>query len=57
MRVFFRDIEIVGADTIPAAVPVVLVANHVNGIVDPLLVGLLRLRVRFLAKSTLCRTP
>jgi 1-acyl-sn-glycerol-3-phosphate acyltransferase len=57
VHIFFREIEIVGAEKLPRGVPLVLVANHVNGIVDPLLVGLLRLRARFLAKSTLWKNP
>jgi 1-acyl-sn-glycerol-3-phosphate acyltransferase len=57
LHVFFRDIEIVGAEKIPHGVPLVLVANHVNGIIDPLLVGLLGLHARFVAKSTLWSHP
>src|SRR5215813_11167581 len=57
VRIFFRDIEIVGLERVPTGGPLVLVANHVNGIVDPLLVGLLGLRARFLAKSTLWSNP
>ena len=57
LHVFFRDIEIVGAEKIPHGVPLVLVANHVNGIIDPLLVGLLGLHARFVAKSTLWTHP
>lgn len=54
LRVFFRDVEVVGADRLPAGRPLVLVANHVNGLVDPLLLmGPLPVRPRFLAKSTL----
>ena len=48
----------VGAERIPRDRPLVLVANHVNGLVDPVLVlGPLPVRPRFLAKSTLWKIP
>ena len=37
VRVFFRRIELEGADHLPKDAPVVLVANHLNGLVDGLL--------------------
>ncbi len=56
LRVFFRRVEVVGAGHVPRDRPVVFVANHVNGLVDPaLLLGFLARRPRFLAKSTLWR--
>jgi 1-acyl-sn-glycerol-3-phosphate acyltransferase len=58
LRVFFREVEVVGAGRIPADRPLVLVANHVNGLVDPLLlIGPLPVMPRFLAKSTLWKNP
>lgn len=65
LRVFFRRVEVVGEERLPTAVgtasgrrPLVLVANHVNGLVDPVLVlGALPVRPRFLAKSTLWKIP
>ena len=57
-QVFFRAIEVEGADRIPRGVPLVVVANHHNSLVDPLLVfGMLGVRPRFLAKSTLWDVP
>jgi 1-acyl-sn-glycerol-3-phosphate acyltransferase len=54
LKVFFREVEVVGADRIPRDRPLVLVANHVNGLIDPLLLwGPLPVVPRFLAKSTL----
>lgn len=54
LRIFFRQVEVVGADQVPSDGPVVFVANHVNSLVDPaLLLGFLPRRSRFLAKSTL----
>ncbi len=54
LRVFFRDVEIHGLDNVPERGPVLFVANHGNGLVDPVaLVGLLPRMPRFLAKHTL----
>lgn len=56
--VFFRDVEVLGCQRIPRGVPLLLVANHVNSLVDPILVmGYLGVRPRILAKSTLWRHP
>ena len=53
-RWFFRSVEQQGFDAIPHDRPVLLVANHFNGLVDPvLLVAGLRRLPRFMAKGTL----
>jgi 1-acyl-sn-glycerol-3-phosphate acyltransferase len=59
IAVFFRRIEVVGERHLEQlSGPVLFVANHNNGLVDPVLViGLLPGRPRFLAKSTLWRNP
>ena len=58
MRVFFREIEVEGLERIPRGVPLVLVANHHNSLIDPALVlGFLGCHARFLAKSTLWKVP
>lgn len=58
LRVFFREVEVVGLERIPRGVPLVIVANHVNSLVDPmLLLGFLGARPRVLAKSTLWSHP
>ncbi|HEX6739222.1 MAG TPA: lysophospholipid acyltransferase family protein [Vicinamibacteria bacterium] len=58
LRLFFREVEVVGRERLPAAGPRLLIANHVNSMVDPILVlGFLGVRPRILAKSTLWRHP
>ncbi|HEY4565187.1 MAG TPA: 1-acyl-sn-glycerol-3-phosphate acyltransferase, partial [Thermoanaerobaculia bacterium] len=58
LKAFFREVEAVGAERIPLHRPLVLVANHVNGLIDPiLLMGPLPVVPRFLAKSTLWKNP
>jgi 1-acyl-sn-glycerol-3-phosphate acyltransferase len=57
-RVFFRGVETVGKERLPLGRPMVLVANHVNGLIDPLLLlGALPVHPRLLAKSTLWKNP
>ena len=54
-RAFFRRIDVEGTERMPAG-PVVLVANHVNGLVDGLvLMATLPRYPRFLGKTTLYR--
>jgi glycerol-3-phosphate O-acyltransferase/dihydroxyacetone phosphate acyltransferase len=38
VRIFFRELEVVGAARLPASGPLVVVANHQNGMIDPLLI-------------------
>lgn len=58
LKIFFRRVEVVGEERVPLDRPLVLVANHVNGIVDAaLLVGTLPVWPRMLAKSTLWKNP
>ncbi len=58
LRVFFRRIEIAGAEYIPREGAIIFVLNHPNGLVDPLFVLCLVPRaVSFLAKSTLFKMP
>jgi glycerol-3-phosphate O-acyltransferase / dihydroxyacetone phosphate acyltransferase len=58
LRIFFQRVEVVGEEMIPLDRPLVLVANHVNGLVDPLLIlGPLPVWARLLGKSTLWKIP
>jgi len=58
LDVFFRDVEVIGRERIPRGVPLLVIANHVNNLIDPMLVmGYTGLRPRFLAKSTLWKNP
>jgi glycerol-3-phosphate O-acyltransferase/dihydroxyacetone phosphate acyltransferase len=58
LRVFFRRVEIAGADKIPASRPIIFVLNHPNGLVDPLFLLCFSPRpVSFLAKEPLFRMP
>ena len=57
-RIFFRHVEVFDAERVPRGHPLVVVANHENNLVDPLLLaGFLGVRPRFLAKSTLWSHP
>src|SRR4051812_4117978 len=58
LKAFFREVETAGADRTPLHRPVALVANHVTGLIAPiLLLGPLPVTPRFLAKSTLWKNP
>ena len=56
LGLYFRRIEVVGAAKLPrgeSRAPLVVVANHVNGLIDPLFVlGTLRLPARLPCPST-----
>lgn len=57
LRIYFRRIEVVGLEHIPASGSVMFVLNHPNGLLDPVFVlTLARRRVSFLAKEALFRT-
>ena len=56
LRLFFRSVEIRGRERIPADRPLLIVANHFNGFVDPvMLIRVLGRLPRFLATSLLWR--
>ncbi len=56
-RAFFR-VEVSGAERVPRSGPVLLVANHRNSLLDPMLLAVAAGRpVRFLAKAPLFTDP
>ena len=58
LDVYYRDVEVHGVETTPEAGPLLLLANHHNGMVDPALVVATSPRpVRFLAKAPLFGIP
>jgi glycerol-3-phosphate O-acyltransferase/dihydroxyacetone phosphate acyltransferase len=53
-RIFFRRVELVGLERFPRGRPLLVISNHGNNLIDPMLLfGFLPVPVRFLAKSTL----
>ncbi len=58
LRVFYRKIEAPGLEGVPPEGPLLLVANHGNALLDPLLLlSLVPRPLSFLAKHTLFDTP
>ena len=56
-RGLYRKVEVIGFEDLPAG-PRLIVANHFNGFVDPVvLAGALGRLPRFIAKATLWKTP
>jgi glycerol-3-phosphate O-acyltransferase / dihydroxyacetone phosphate acyltransferase len=58
LRWYYRRIEVIGLERIPAEGPAILAANHSNALVDALIVGCMSPRmVRLTAKATLLDHP
>lgn len=58
LRIYFRRVEVVGAEHVPARSPVIFVLNHPNALVDPAFLLCLAPRsVSFLAKAPLFNYP
>ena len=55
-RVFFRQIEVVGLEHVPADGPVIFAGNHPNSLIDPvLIIATCGRKVHFAAKDSLFR--
>lgn len=58
LALYYREVEVHGREHVPAEGPLLILANHHNGMVDPmLLVATSRRQVRFLAKAPLWKIP
>src|SRR5689334_7517778 len=58
LRLFYRRVDIIGAERIPARGPLIIAANHHNALVDPMLIlGTFPRRITALAKAPLFRHP
>ena len=58
LRWYYRDVEIIGAERVLVGTPLLIVANHPNAVVDPMLVATtLSRRVTFTGKATLFENP
>ncbi len=58
LRLYYPAMALDGLEHVPAAGPVLVVVNHPNALLDPLLLRVaLRRPLRFLGKSTLFRNP
>ena len=57
-RLYYSRIEISGGDRIPESGPLLLVANHANSLMDPVIIGIVAGRpVHFMAKAPLFQIP
>jgi 1-acyl-sn-glycerol-3-phosphate acyltransferase len=55
---YYRDVEVAGAESVPAEGPLLLMANHHNGMVDAfILIAASERPVRYIAKEPLFRIP
>ena len=58
LRLFYRRVDVIGAERIPASGPLIFAANHHNSLVDPMLImGACPRRITALAKAPLFRHP
>ncbi|MEY3399099.1 MAG: hypothetical protein RL220_1693, partial [Bacteroidota bacterium] len=58
IHLFYRRVIVVGAEKIPATGPVILIANHQNALMDPLVCSvLLRREINWLTRADVFRNP
>ncbi len=58
LRWYYRGIEVIGIENVPATGPVIVAANHWNALIDALVIACaLDRRVRLTAKATLLANP
>ncbi len=58
LRIFFKRVEVEGAEKVPAQAPVIFALNHPSALIDPMFILALSSRpVSFLAKEPLFRMP
>ena len=58
LRLFYRRVDVVGAERIPSSGPLLITANHHNSLVDPMLImGTFPRRITVLANAPLFRHP
>lgn len=59
VRLYYRRVEVVGAQQIPSTGPAIIVANHPNSVADAFLLAscLTPRKINFIAKDTITRTP
>src|SRR5688572_7272440 len=58
VRIYYARIEVTGRERLPAKGPILLVANHPDSLIDPVMIGIAaRQPVHFLAKAPLFDIP
>ena len=58
LRLFYRRVDVIGAERLPAAGPLIIAANHHNSLVDPMLIiASFPRRITVLANAPLFRHP
>jgi len=58
LRSYYKEIKIVGLENIPKNKPLLILPNHQNGLIDPILIGTLcPLKPYYLARSDVFKNP